>query len=118
MAKSSTSFKKGTTGNPKGRPVGSRQKLSEDFITAVAADFAKHGIKCVETLREKDLTNYMRIIASFVPKEVEVSGRDGEAVKVEWADDPKELARRMELLITTMGLGKALEDALDRGDRS
>ena len=33
-------------GNP-GRPKGSRNKLGEDFIAAVAEDFAKHGMKAI-----------------------------------------------------------------------
>ena len=30
-----------------GRPKGSRNKLGEDFIAALAEDFAKHGMKAI-----------------------------------------------------------------------
>jgi hypothetical protein len=36
-------FAKGNTYGKKGRPVGSKVKLSESFLAGIAADFAKYG---------------------------------------------------------------------------
>ena len=68
-------WKPGQSGNPAGRPRGSRNKLTEDFFTVLAADFAKHGKKAVETMRSERPQEYVKAIASLQTKEM--SGEDG-----------------------------------------
>jgi hypothetical protein len=65
-------FKPGRTGNPAGRPQGSKNKLGEDFIAALAADFEAHGIGVVATVRLEKPDQYLKVIASILPKEVEI----------------------------------------------
>ena len=62
-------------GNP-GRPKGSRHKLGEAFLTAMAKDFAESGIATIEKVRLEDPSTYVRVIAGLLPKEV--TGADGE----------------------------------------
>ena len=62
-------FKKGQSGNPNGRPKGSKNKLSEDFVNALAADFERYGLWPIARVRRKDPAAYLRTIASLVPKE-------------------------------------------------
>lgn len=75
-------FQKGQSGNPKGRPKGARQKLTEAFIKALSVDFCKHGKKTLETVRKDDPAAYCKIVAQLVPKEVEAT-IDGD-LKVTW----------------------------------
>ena len=42
MSKKDTRFQPGNPGGP-GRPLGSKNKLSESFLQALAEDFEKHG---------------------------------------------------------------------------
>ncbi len=54
---------------PRGRPKGSRHKLSEDFIKAMAEDFENHGKDAIVKMREDRPGDYIRVIASLMPKE-------------------------------------------------
>src|SRR5215210_5488649 len=65
-------WKAGQSGNPAGRPKGSRNKLGEDFIAALYADFQEHGPATIERAREQDPAAYLRIIAGLLPKEVKI----------------------------------------------
>jgi hypothetical protein len=62
----------GQSGNPDGRPKGSRNKLSEAFISAVHDDFAEHGAAAIVDMRTQDPGGYVRVIASLMPKEFKI----------------------------------------------
>lgn len=72
-------FKKGQSGNPNGRPRGSRHKLTEAVLKAYADDFAHNGIAAVEKVRATDPATYLRVIASLLPKELEATVRHVDA---------------------------------------
>jgi hypothetical protein len=59
---------KGVSGNPKGRPRGSRHKLSAAFIDALHASFEEHGDSAIRAVLQDNPGEYLRIIASIVPK--------------------------------------------------
>ena len=65
-------FKPGRSGNPNGRPRGSRHKLSEQVLADLAADFEENGADAIRRVRETDPTAYVRIIASLLPKQAEL----------------------------------------------
>ena len=57
------------TGNNGGkRPKGSRNKLSETFLSTLLEDFESHGRDAIETLRETDPKTYLQIIAAVTAK--------------------------------------------------
>lgn len=69
-------FAPGNPGGP-GRPKGSRQKLSEAFLNALADDFELHGHDTVVRLREERPDVYVGAIGKLMPKLMELSGPDG-----------------------------------------
>ena len=64
-------FKPGQSGNPRGRPKGSRHKLSERFFAELCEDWEENGRAALDRAREKDPAGYIRVVASFVPKDRE-----------------------------------------------
>jgi Family of unknown function (DUF5681) len=67
-------FEKGQSGNPNGRPKGSRNKLSEAFLQALSADFTAQGTAVIEKVRAEKAHEYLKIVALLVPKQVELDG--------------------------------------------
>ena len=45
-----------------GRPKGSRNKLGEDLIVALTEDFAKHGKRAIETVRQDRPAAYLKLM--------------------------------------------------------
>lgn len=65
-------FQPGKSGNPGGRPKGSRNRLQGDFMRELADDFAANGKAAIETCRKEKPDKYLAIVASLMPKEVDV----------------------------------------------
>lgn len=58
--------------NPKGRPKGSRNKLGESFLTDLQADWETNGAAVIETVRKDRPHEYLKVVASILPKELNV----------------------------------------------
>ena len=70
-------------GNP-GRPKGSRNKLGEAFLDALHADWQEHGAEVIARVRQDRPQDYLKVVASTLPKDLHV--RDARGV------DPRELS--------------------------
>jgi hypothetical protein len=66
-------WKPGQSGNPAGRPKGARNKLQMDFFNALSSDFKAHGANAIVNARETDPVGYVKVVASLMPKEFEVT---------------------------------------------
>ena len=64
-------FKPSESGNPGGKPVGARNRLTRQFLNALADDFEEHGKQAIIQAREKDPMGYVKAIGALMPKQVE-----------------------------------------------
>lgn len=63
-------FVAGNSGNG-GRPPGARAKLGEAFIAAIYLDFQAHGAETIIKVRDEKPDQYLKVVASILPKEIE-----------------------------------------------
>lgn len=65
-------FKPGQSGNPAGRPKGSRTKFGEAFLADLQADWQEHGAEVIARVRAGDPSTYLRVCAGLMPKQLEI----------------------------------------------
>jgi hypothetical protein len=65
-------FVLGNAGNG-GRKLGTRRDLEMRLVDSVVRDFAEHGERVIERVREEDPATYLRIAAGLLPKELHVN---------------------------------------------
>ena len=66
-------WKPGQSGNPVGRPKGSRNKLSEDFFRDLCDAWQAFGKPALETMAMLYPVEFVRLVASLMPKEPEAT---------------------------------------------
>lgn len=66
-------WKPGQSGNPNGRPAGSRNKLGEAFIADIYADWQENGVATITKVREERPHEYLKVVAGILPKTLDVN---------------------------------------------
>ena len=86
-------------GQPKigGRRKGTRDKLSTAFLEALAEDFVEHGSETIRIARIEHPETYLKVVASLLPKEFELTN----SRLAEFSDD--ELDAFIELAKSQLG---------------
>jgi hypothetical protein len=69
-------FTPGQSGNPKGRVKGSRNRLGEEFVDALYADFQEHGARVISDVRERKPEVYLKVVASILPRLIHLDRND------------------------------------------
>lgn len=66
-------WKKGVSGNPRGRPVASRQKIAEGIISDLAELWEEGGAKVLRHLMTEDPATFAKLAFGILPREALVS---------------------------------------------
>lgn len=86
----------GKSGNPSGRPKGARNRLGERFVADMLADWEEHGKVVIETVRDERPQDYLKVVASILPKELSVKVNDLDELSDE------QLARQLAAIATQL----------------
>ena len=108
-------FKPGQSGNPAGRPKGSKQKLCEDFLGDVLDAWTASGKAAIEAMIADKPGDFVKMVAGLVPKEA--------TLNINNTDDlsDAELAERIRTITATLapfladGVGIAPEGDAGQG---
>jgi hypothetical protein len=74
-------FKPGESGNPKGRPQGSRQKLSEKFLNDLIEEWKSTGVSILKQAAADDPMKFIEMIAGLLPKEATLNVNETLTIK-------------------------------------
>jgi hypothetical protein len=61
-------FAPGQSGNPAGRPVGSRNRLSEAFFRDLCEVWARHGKAAIENVARTNPATFLWLVVAVIPK--------------------------------------------------
>ena len=88
MPRSDTQFRPGQSGNPAGRPKGSRNKINERTLELLRAlTKGQDGADSLKGLRDDDPTAFWRIVAGLLPKQAEGDVNVAGRVTLAWEKD-------------------------------
>ena len=108
-----TPWKAGQSGNPAGRPKGSRNRLAGEFIEGLADEFEQYGQEAIRRVREKDPSTFLKIISNVLPKQFETTLNMNILVEFENARDfaaAWEVVKRAREMIGAMPLESPMID--------
>ena len=63
----------GQSGNPAGRPRGSRSRLSESFLSDFHAVWEEEGIQAIRRCARNDPSTFVRVAASLLPHDINLN---------------------------------------------
>ena len=93
-------FKPGQSGNPNGRPLGSRNKLTEDFIAATASIFDEMGYDAYLEWAKGNQDKFYGNVLQLVPKQTNVRQEILKRVTIDMIglDPPKDITPEPEVI--------------------
>ena len=87
-------------GHPRmgGRRKGTRDRISTALLEAIAADFEEFGADAVKIARVERPVEYLRVVASLLPKEFEITDNRLKDIPDDELDAFIELARQRRVI--------------------
>src|SRR5262249_128361 len=78
-----------TSGNPAGRPVGSRHRLAQQFIRDAYELWKVEGPAALVQMRKEDNTKFCQLMAGLVPRDLVLSVEDNTSPFAELSPEEK-----------------------------
>lgn len=66
-------YQKGQSGNPKGRPMHSRQKLTEKFIDDLSKFYEVEGASLIKRVADEQPAMLLQVVARLLPKDLNLN---------------------------------------------
>lgn len=66
-------FPKGVSGNPAGKPKGSRHKVAEAFLADLAECWQRRGAAALDACAIEEPSQFCRIVANLLPRQAELN---------------------------------------------
>jgi hypothetical protein len=66
-------FPRGVSGNPMGRPVGSKNKLQEQFLLDLSDAWREYGVEALRKCATQEPSVFVKTIAGLLPRDVSLS---------------------------------------------
>lgn len=66
-------FKPGQSGNPAGRPLGSRNRLADSFVTDLRDCWEVHGRDALERVARDEPATLLKVVASLMPRDIDIN---------------------------------------------
>ena len=63
-------FRPGQSGNPNGRPKGSRNRIAELLLDDLCTAWAEHGRDAIARMLKQRPGDFVKVVASLVPREL------------------------------------------------
>ena len=73
MGNKTTQFQPGQSGNPKGRPKGSRNKLSENFVSDLQELWEEQGPEILRRVSKESPDKLLAAMVQVLPKDFQVT---------------------------------------------
>jgi hypothetical protein len=99
-------FKPGQSGNPDGRPKGSRNKLAEDFLADAYQQWQQHGAGALDKMATSEPAKFCQMVASLLPKEMHIKDAALEDMST---DEIREALARVAAIRTLIGSYEAAD---------
>jgi hypothetical protein len=66
-------FRPGQSGNPNGRPRGSRNKLADNFVQDLASAWEQHGVAALEAVARDQPEVLIKVVAQLLPRDLNLN---------------------------------------------